>query len=261
MRESRAHARCRDHCPRRPRRPGRRRARRARRPPAGPRRRGHGRGHAAAPRGRGQPELLLAPAASVVPIPDGASLVEAATLPMNGLTAMLGLDLLDLPSGSTLAVTGGAGLLAPYVIPLAKERGLHVLADAKPEDEALVRGFGADVVLPRGDGFAGAVRDAAPTAPTGSSTPRYSAATRSERSATAARWRSSAAGTTVPASAASTSAPCGCAPCSTAPTGSSTCATAPRRGGCGCASPASTRPSARPRRTRRWKRAACAGAP
>jgi NADPH:quinone reductase len=114
------------------------------------------------PEGGAQAELLVAPAASVVPIPDGASLVEAATLPMNGLTAMLGLDLLDLPSGATLAVTGGAGLLASYVIPLAKERGLRVLADAKPEDEALVRDFGADVVLPRGEGFAGAVRGAAP---------------------------------------------------------------------------------------------------
>jgi NADPH:quinone reductase len=114
------------------------------------------------PEGGAQAELIVAPAASVVPIPDGASLVEAATLPMNGLTAMLGLHLLDLPSGAMLAVTGGAGLLASYVIPLAKERGLRVLADAKPEDEALVRDFGADVVLPRGDDFAGAVRDAAP---------------------------------------------------------------------------------------------------
>jgi NADPH2:quinone reductase len=48
-------------------------------------------------------------------------------------------------------VSGGAGLLASYVIPLARERGLRVIADAKPEDEALVRGFGADEVVPRGD--------------------------------------------------------------------------------------------------------------
>jgi len=114
------------------------------------------------PEGGAQAELIVAPAASVVAIPRGASLVEAATLPMNGLTAMLGLELLDLPSGATLAVTGGAGLLASYAIPLAKERGLRVLADAKPDDEALVRGFGADAVLPRGDGFVAAVRDAAP---------------------------------------------------------------------------------------------------
>lgn len=114
------------------------------------------------PEGGAQAELIVVPAASVVPIPAGASLVEAATLPMNGLTAMLALDLLALPAGATLALTGGAGLLASYVIPLAKERGLRVLADAKPEDAALVEGFGADVVVPRGDGFAAAVREGVP---------------------------------------------------------------------------------------------------
>ena len=86
----------------------------------------------------------------MVPIPEGASLAEASTLPMNGLTAMLGLDLLALRPGETLAVSGGAGLLGSYVIVLAKERGLRVMADAKPEDEALVRGFGADEIAPRG---------------------------------------------------------------------------------------------------------------
>ena len=101
--------------------------------------------------GGAQSELLVVPAASVVPIPAGATLEQAATLPMNGLTALRGLELLDLAPGATLAVTGGAGLLASYVIPIARLRGLRVLADAGPADEELVRGFGADVVLPRGD--------------------------------------------------------------------------------------------------------------
>jgi NADPH:quinone reductase-like Zn-dependent oxidoreductase len=114
------------------------------------------------PEGGAQAELVIAPAASVVPIPEGASLEQAATLPMNGLTAMLGLELLGLDEGETLLVSGGAGLLASYVIPIAKQRGLRVIADAKPEDEELVRGFGADVVVPRGDGFVAAVREAAP---------------------------------------------------------------------------------------------------
>lgn len=114
------------------------------------------------PEGGAQAELLLSPAASVVPIPDGATLEQAATLPMNGLTAMLGLDLLALKPGQTLVVTGGAGLLASYVIPLAKEQGLRVIADAKPDDEALVRSFGTDVVVSRGEGFVTDVRNAAP---------------------------------------------------------------------------------------------------
>jgi NADPH:quinone reductase-like Zn-dependent oxidoreductase len=114
------------------------------------------------PDGGAQSELLVVPAASVVPIPHGATLVQAATLPMNGLTAMLGLERLDVADGDTLAVSGGAGVLASYVIGLARERGVRVIADAKPEDEALVRGFGADVVVPRGDDFVGRVRQVEP---------------------------------------------------------------------------------------------------
>jgi NADPH:quinone reductase len=114
------------------------------------------------PGGGAQQELLVVPAASVMPIPDGASLAEAATLPMNGLTAERGLDMLGLSDGQTLAVAGGAGLLGSYVIVLATERGLRVIADAKPQDEELVRSFGADVIVPRSDSFGDAVRAVAP---------------------------------------------------------------------------------------------------
>jgi NADPH:quinone reductase len=112
--------------------------------------------------GGAQSELLVVPAASVVPIPAGATIEQAATLPMNGLTALRGLELLGLDAGATLLVTGGAGLLASYVIPIAKLQGLRVLADAAPADEALVRSFGADVVVPRGDGFVEAALAEAP---------------------------------------------------------------------------------------------------
>jgi NADPH:quinone reductase-like Zn-dependent oxidoreductase len=114
------------------------------------------------PEGGAQAELLLAPAASVVAIPDGATLPEAATLPMNGLTALRGLEMLGLAAGETLAVTGGAGLLASYVIPLAKHQGLRVIADARPDDESLVAGYGADTAIPRSGDFPAAVRAVAP---------------------------------------------------------------------------------------------------
>jgi len=114
------------------------------------------------PEGGAQAELVVAPAASTVAAPEGASLEQASTLPMNGLTAMLGLDLLSLGDGETLLVTGGAGLLASYVIGIAKRRGLRVLADARGADRELVRGFGADHVLPRGDGLVAAVGEIAP---------------------------------------------------------------------------------------------------
>jgi NADPH:quinone reductase-like Zn-dependent oxidoreductase len=101
------------------------------------------------PEGGAQAELIVVPAASVVGIPSVASFAEAATLPMNGLTAKLGLDLLGVPAGGTLGVTGGAGLLASYAIPLAKAAGIRVIADAAPADADFVAGLGAEVV-PRG---------------------------------------------------------------------------------------------------------------
>lgn len=114
------------------------------------------------PEGGAQQELLVVPAASVVPIPDGASLAQAATLPMNGLTAWRGLEMLGLKAGDTLAVAGGAGLLGSYVISIAKEQGLRVIADAKPQDEELVRSFGADEVVPRSEDFGAGIRQLVP---------------------------------------------------------------------------------------------------
>jgi NADPH2:quinone reductase len=99
---------------------------------------------------------------SVTSIPSALSFAQASTLPMNGLTALLGLELAGLAKGQTLAVSGGAGHLAQLVIALAKHQGLRVIADAKPSEKALVQSYGADVVVERGDGFCDAVRAAAP---------------------------------------------------------------------------------------------------
>jgi NADPH:quinone reductase-like Zn-dependent oxidoreductase len=114
------------------------------------------------PEGGAQAQYVVAPAASVVPVPPGVSLVEACTLPMNGLTALRALQLAALAKGQVFAVSGGAGLLAHYAIAAAKRQALRVIADAKPEETALVSGYGADVVVARGAGFAEAVRRAAP---------------------------------------------------------------------------------------------------
>ena len=107
-------------------------------------------------------ERVVVPAESVARSPVGAIDAEAATLPMNGLTARLALDVLALSPGRTLAVTGAAGAVGGYVVQLAKAEGLRVIADAAPRDEALVGALGADHVVPRGDGYADSVRDVAP---------------------------------------------------------------------------------------------------
>jgi NADPH2:quinone reductase len=110
----------------------------------------------------GYSELVVVPAESVARTPAGVTDVEASTLPMNGLTARMALDQLGLPAGSVVAVTGAAGAFGGYVVQLAKADGLTVVADASAADEELVAGLGADVVLPRGEGFADAVRSQFP---------------------------------------------------------------------------------------------------
>jgi NADPH:quinone reductase-like Zn-dependent oxidoreductase len=110
----------------------------------------------------GYRESIVLSADAMTRIPDGVSLVQAATLPMNGLTARQTLDQLALQPGQTLAVTGAAGCYGGYVIQLAKQAGLRVIADASPADEALVRSFGADTVVPRGDDIAAQIRKVVP---------------------------------------------------------------------------------------------------
>jgi NADPH2:quinone reductase len=107
-------------------------------------------------------EFVVVPAGSVARAPAGATDAEAATLPMNGLTVRLALDVLDLAPGQTLAVSGAAGAVGGYAIQLGKAAGLHVIADAAPGDEQLVKELGADVVVPRGDDFGARVRAVAP---------------------------------------------------------------------------------------------------
>ena len=99
-------------------------------------------------------EQIVLDALSVVRAPAGTTHDEAATLPMNGLTARLSLDLLKLSAGQVLAVTGAAGAYGGYVVQLAKSEGLTVIADASAEDESLVTSLGADIVVRRGDDVA-----------------------------------------------------------------------------------------------------------
>src|SRR5829696_4100603 len=110
----------------------------------------------------GYRENLVLPGDSVVRVPAGADAVAASTLPMNGLTARLALDLMALQPGQVLAVTGAAGAFGGYVVQLAKADGLTVVADAAEADEQLVRDLGADVVVRCGEDVAARIREQFP---------------------------------------------------------------------------------------------------
>ena len=106
----------------------------------------------------GYREQIVLDARAVVAAPAGTTHIEACTLPMNGLTARQSLDLLELSRGQVLAVTGGAGAYGGYVIALAKEEGLTVIADAADSDRELIESLGADIVVSRGADLAARIR-------------------------------------------------------------------------------------------------------
>jgi NADPH:quinone reductase-like Zn-dependent oxidoreductase len=86
------------------------------------------------------------PATAVARVPDGLDLVEAASVPLNALTALQALDLLGPAEGRTLLVTGGAGAVGGHAVALASRAGWRVTALAREADSAFVARAGADLV-------------------------------------------------------------------------------------------------------------------
>ena len=109
-----------------------------------------------------QAEQIVLGTEAVAPAPRTWSAAEAATIPLNGLTAAQALDLLALRPGQWLLVTGAAGALGGYALQLAALRGLRTAAAAAPGDEELVRHLGADEFIPRTANLGSAVRQVLP---------------------------------------------------------------------------------------------------
>jgi NADPH:quinone reductase-like Zn-dependent oxidoreductase len=97
----------------------------------------------------GYADYLVLDADAVAAAPSGVAPEAAATLPLNALTAAQALDLLGLRPGQALLVTGAAGAVGGYAVQLAAAAGLRVVATASAGDESLVRGFGAELFVPR----------------------------------------------------------------------------------------------------------------
>jgi NADPH:quinone reductase-like Zn-dependent oxidoreductase len=98
-------------------------------------------------------EQLVVPASATALVPDGLDLATAATVPLNGLAAAQLVDLLGDGAGRRLLVTGAAGAVGGYVVPLASDRGWRVTGLARAEDEEFVRGLGADFTVEAAPGW------------------------------------------------------------------------------------------------------------
>ncbi|HEX6238258.1 MAG TPA: NADP-dependent oxidoreductase [Acidimicrobiales bacterium] len=98
-------------------------------------------------------EQVVVLARDTAVVPDGLDLATAATVPLNGLAAAQLVDLLGDGGGRSLLVTGAAGAVGGYVIPLAQDRGWRVTGLARAKDEKFVRGLGADFTTEAAPGW------------------------------------------------------------------------------------------------------------
>ncbi|WIV55909.1 NADP-dependent oxidoreductase [Amycolatopsis nalaikhensis] len=93
-------------------------------------------------------EFVAAPALHLVRKPPSLSHVEAAALPVVGLTAWQGLvDHGGVTEGHRVLIHGGGGGVGHVAIQLAKALGAHVVTTASGSKREFVEGFGADEVI------------------------------------------------------------------------------------------------------------------
>lgn len=93
-------------------------------------------------------EHIAVDASAVAKKPAGLSFVEAASLPLAGLTAWQALrDFAPVERGQKVFIQAGAGGVGSLAIQLAKHLGAYVAATASAKNHELVRSLGADEVI------------------------------------------------------------------------------------------------------------------
>jgi NADPH:quinone reductase-like Zn-dependent oxidoreductase len=109
--------------------------------------------------GRAQAEYAVVPSHALAHAPAGVDPLEAATIPLSGLTAAQSVELLGLNAGQTVFITGAAGAVGGFAVQLAKRRGLIVIASDLADDESFAIDIaGADAFVPASESPVGAVR-------------------------------------------------------------------------------------------------------
>lgn len=90
-------------------------------------------------------DYVAVPAWACAPMPRGIDFVEAATLPLAGLTAIQGItEELEMRPGERLLITGGSGSLGEVAVPVAKALGLEVVVSGNSRAKTRLLKAGAD---------------------------------------------------------------------------------------------------------------------
>ena len=111
---------------------------------------GGARGHAVA-------DYTVVPTSALLPVPEGLSLDDAATLPIAGATAAAALAPLALGPQDTVLIGGAAGGVGVLAVQLAAATGATVVATGSPANHDFLAGLGA-LPVAYGDGLADRVR-------------------------------------------------------------------------------------------------------
>jgi NADPH:quinone reductase len=92
-------------------------------------------------------EVVAVPTQALALIPDSVTFSQAATLPVAGLTALLGLEKAGSLLGRTVLITGASGGVGDFGVQLARQTGAQVVALVRAEARAeRIRQLGAQVV-------------------------------------------------------------------------------------------------------------------
>jgi NADPH:quinone reductase-like Zn-dependent oxidoreductase len=75
--------------------------------------------------------------------PGGLAWDAAAAIPLAASTALDAVDAVDPGPGDTILIMGSTGGVGVFAVQFAAQRGARVIASAKPEEDAFIRGFGA----------------------------------------------------------------------------------------------------------------------
>jgi NADPH:quinone reductase-like Zn-dependent oxidoreductase len=90
-------------------------------------------------------EYVTSPSRQLARIPDGLGDVEAAALPLAGLTAWQALvETADVQPGQRVLILGAAGGVGHLAVQIAKARGAHVIGTASAPKHAFLAELGAD---------------------------------------------------------------------------------------------------------------------
>ncbi len=96
-------------------------------------------------------EYLVAPESAIAPRPKTLDALQAAAVPLAGLTAWQGLfDNGRLARGESVLILGASGGVGSIAVQLAKDAGAHVAGTAKGDEIELVRKLGVDDAIDYG---------------------------------------------------------------------------------------------------------------